>query len=102
MDPIYELVETLVEAVAQNPFAIAALASVGRNVTGYIYRTLKTKGGVRYDKKQLVTTLVKYEAMIPAVSVLIGLALPPEQSGKVASALVVVADILGSFIRKLR
>jgi len=91
----------LVETVAENPFIVAGLATVGRNVTGFFWNKAKVRG-VTYNKKELLATLVKYEAAIPALSVLVSLALPPEQSSTVSAAIVVIGDILGSFIRKIR
>lgn len=91
MDPIMELATTLVEAVSENPFAAAFLASLARNVTGYLQNKLKL--GSRYNKSQIATTLLKFEVAIPALSVF----LPVEY----AAAGVVLADILGSWARKL-
>jgi len=93
MDPLMELATTLLDAVRQNPFATAFLASIARNLTGFLWK--KAKGeSISYNKKEFAATLVKLEVAIPAVAVF----LPTEQ----AAAVVVIADILGSWANKLR
>jgi len=100
MDPIMELGTTLVEAVAENPFAVAFLASIARNVTGYLWK--KTKYKVKYDKREFLATLVKFEVAVPAFTVLAGLVLAPSQATIVASASVVLADVVASWRAKLQ
>jgi len=92
MDPVMELATTLVEAVSENPFAIAFLTSLARNVTGYLWNKLTYKS-IKYDKSELAKTLVKFEVVIPALSVF----LPVEY----AAAGAVLADIVGSWAKKL-
>jgi len=84
-----------VETLLENPIVGPAIVSSIRAATGYLQLKWKGATGMAFSRGELGATLIKYEVAINALSAL----LPVDF--KYASALVLVADILGSFSRKL-
>jgi hypothetical protein len=88
---IIELVKTLLE----NPVIGPAIMASIRAVTGYLQIRWKSATGTEFSKGEFGATLLKYEVAINAIAVI----LPADF--KYISAVVLVADILGSWGRKL-
>jgi len=88
---IIDLVTTLLE----NPIVGPAILGLVRSATGYLQLRWKGATGMTFSRGELGATLIKYEVAINALAPL----LPVDF--KYASAIVLVADILGSFSRKL-
>ena len=95
MDPISDTVLTFVNTLLTNPVTGPAIIGAVRSVTGYINYKWKQKTGEDFDKAAFGATLVKYEVAINAVALI----LPGDF--KYVGAIVLVADILGSWGRKL-
>jgi len=95
LDPIIETAQAFVTTLLENP-AVGPLILAGvRSVTGYLQKKWKGTTGKDFDKKEVGATILKYEVAINALAVL----LPVDF--QYVGALVLVADILGSWGRKL-
>jgi len=85
----------LVRTILENPVVGPAVLSVVRSVTGYLQLKWKGATGKDFSKGELGATLVKYEVAMNALAAV----LPADFV--YIEALVVIADIVGSWGRKL-
>ena len=84
-----------VEALLENPIVGPAIVGAIRSATGYLQLKYKGATGMAFNRGELGATLLKYEVAINALSAILPM------DFKYVSALTLVADILGSFSRKL-
>jgi hypothetical protein len=83
------------QTLLENPVTGPAILGAVRSVTGYLQLKWKEGTGTDFDKKTFGATILKYEVAINALAAI----LPADF--KYIGAVVLVADILGSFGRKL-
>lgn len=94
---MFEVGMALFQTVIENPVLGPALFATARTISGYLQAIWKDKTGKDFDKKEFAATLLKYEVAINAVVPLV-----PDKGKVCVGALVILADILGSWARKLR
>jgi len=95
MDPIVQTAIDFIEALLENPLVGPALMGAVRSATGYLQLKYKGATGMTFNRGELGATLIKYEVAINALSAVLPM------DFKYVSALTLVADIIGSFSRKL-
>lgn len=93
LDTAVELIKVLFANPVTGPLIVGSI----RGVTGYLQAKYKEHTGKAFSKAEFGATLVKYGVAVNAVSAV----LPPEYAS-VSSGLVLLADIVQSWARKLR
>lgn len=100
MDPIFEAAQVFVTTLLENPVIGSLIYAGARTCTGYLQKKWKGTTGRDFSKKELAANVLKYEVavngLIPVLSMF------GTVDVKYVGALVLIADILGSWGRKLK
>ena len=84
-----------IQTLLENPIVGPAIMGSVRAATGYLQLKWKGATGMTFSRGELGATLLKYEVAINALSAIMPV------DFKYVSALTLIADIAGSFARKL-
>ena len=94
-DPLLNTIYTFLVVLFENPIVGPVIIGSLRSITGWVYNRLTGQTADTFDPKLFGATILKYSVAVNAVGALLPTDAP------YAGAIVLVADILASFSRKL-